>query len=68
MRIGKVKPMSECLYPRCEECDKYHGHYCTVPIVITKMDSFILIEKLKKMENTITELEKLVTDEILGDK
>lgn len=32
----KAKPVTECMYPECEDCDHYHGHYCTVPIVLTK--------------------------------
>ena len=33
---SRAKPMEECQYPKCEECDKYHGHYCTVPVVVSK--------------------------------
>lgn len=33
---NKAKPATDCIYPECEECDKYHGHYCTVPIVVSK--------------------------------
>ena len=36
MNANKAKPETECAYPNCEECDKYHGHYCTVPIVFSK--------------------------------
>jgi len=33
---SKAKPATECIYPKCEECDKYHGRYCTVPVVVSK--------------------------------
>ena len=61
-----ARPMRDCLYPKCEECDNYHGHYCTVPMVISKQIFRRTEERLLKIENSIAELEKLVTDEILG--
>ena len=64
----KAKPAEECAYPRCEECDKYHGHYCTVPIVFSKQASLMLDDFMGKTNQRLTELEKLVTDEILGEK
>ena len=62
----KAKPIEDCLYPNCEECDKYHGRYCTVPIVVNKQIFFMVGDKIQSMDNSIKELEKLVTDEILG--
>ena len=60
-----AKPISECVYPKCEECDHYHGHWCTVPVVVSKQN-FILVErKLQSLEARLDDLENLVTDEIL---
>ena len=62
---NKAKPMSGCIYPRCEECDKYHGHYCTVPMVVSKQIWLTTESLIARMEKRLTELETLVTDEIL---
>ena len=62
---SKAKPMSGCIYPRCEECDKYHGHYCTVPMVVSKQIWLTTESLIARMEKRLTELETLVTDEIL---
>ena len=64
----KAKPISECVYPRCEDCDKYHGHYCTVPMVVSKQVWLTTESLITRMENRLTELETLVTDEILRSK
>lgn len=61
----KAKPISECVYPRCEDCDKYHGHYCTVPMVVSKQIWLTTESLIARMEKRLTELETLVTDEIL---
>ena len=63
-----AKPISACPYPNCEECDNYHGHYCTVPMVVSKQTYLSMAEELRLMNKKIDELEKLVTDEILGDR
>lgn len=63
-----AKPVEKCIYPRCEDCDKYHGHYCTVPMVISKQIYRLFEDKIASMEKMITELEKLVADEILGER
>lgn len=63
-----AKPISECIYPKCEECDKYHGHYCTVPMVVSKQIYRETMERIGKIEKTIIELENLVYDKLLGDK
>lgn len=65
---SKAKPMSECVYPKCEDCDKYHGHYCTVPMVVSKQIYRETMERIGKIEKTLAELESLVTEQILGDK
>lgn len=59
-----AKPISECVYPKCEECDKYHGHYCTVPMVVSKQIYRETMERIGKLEKTLAELENLVIDEI----
>ena len=59
--LNRAKPTEECMYPHCEECDKYHGHYCTVPMVISKQIWY-------RLEKSLAELETLVTDEILGSQ
>lgn len=63
-------PTDECGYPNCERCTHYVGYrgarYCTVPMVVSKQIWHITAEKLRKMDKRLTELEELVTDEILG--
>ena len=61
---SKAKPAAECIYPKCEECDKYHGKHCTVPIVFTKQyyrmieDFFAnVVEQFWKLDERIDELE-----------
>ena len=63
-----AKPVSECVYPKCEECDKYHGHYCTVPMVVSKQIYRETMERIGKIEKTLAELENLVYDKIMGAK
>ena len=63
---NRAKPASKCIYPRCEECDKYHGHYCTVPMVVSKQDFIIINDKINDLMKRVLDLETLVTDEILG--
>lgn len=63
---SKAKPMSGCIYPKCEDCDKYHGHYCTVPMVVSKQIWLTTESLITRIEKRLTELETLVTDEILG--
>ena len=63
---GKAKPIEECIYPRCDECDKYHGHYCTVPMVVSKQIYLIFAEKMHKMDEQLNWIEKCVTAQILG--
>lgn len=62
---GRARPTSECIYPNCEECDKYHGHYCTVPMVVSKQIWLLTEALLVRMEKRLTELEATVTEEIL---
>ena len=62
---SKAKPMSGCIYPKCEDCDKYHGHYCTVPMVVSKQIWLTTESLITRIEKRLTELEMLVTDEIL---
>ena len=66
--LNRAKPAEECMYPHCEECDKYHGHYCTVPMVISKQIWRITEERLWYLNKRIDTLENLVTEEILGSK
>ena len=64
--LNRAKPVSECVYPKCEECDKYHGHYCTVPMVVSKQNYIIINDKVDDLMKRVLDLENLVTDEILG--
>lgn len=66
--LKTAKPMQRCPFPRCEDCDKYHGHYCTVPMVVSKQKWLLTEDLLVGMEKRISELENLVTDEILGSE
>ena len=65
---SRATPIEDCGYPKCEECDKYHGHYCTVPIVVSKQIFRQTDERLRKLEYELTELKALVTDEILRSR
>lgn len=64
--VSRAKPIEECPYPKCEECDKYHGSWCTVPIVVSKQILRLTQDKLHILEKRLTDLENLVTDEIIG--
>ena len=66
--LNRAKPVSECIYPKCEECDKYHGHYCTVPMVVSKQNYLLTEKKLQSLEARLNDLENLVTEEIIGSK
>ena len=63
-----AKPMTNCAYPNCEQCDRYHGSYCTVPMVVTKQLWLLTDERLCYMANRLTALENLVYDAILGER
>ena len=62
----KAKPIEDCPYPACEKCDHYHGHYCTVPMVVSKQHYRLTADILKGLSMRLDELEKLVTEEIFG--
>ena len=64
----KAKPIEDCPYPACEKCDNYHGHYCTVPMVVSKQHYRLTADLLNAMDKRITDLESIITDEILGSK
>lgn len=65
---ARAIPVKNCPYPKCEECDNYHGQYCTVPMVVSKQIYLFVAEKLRSMEERLDWTEKAVTDEILGEK
>ena len=64
--LNRAKPVSECIYPKCEDCDKYHGHYCTVPMVVSKQIYRETMGRIFYLEKRLADLERLVTDEMLG--
>lgn len=66
LNASRATPMRGCDYPNCESCDKYHGHYCSVPMVVSKQIWLTTESLIVRLENRLTELENLVTDEILG--
>lgn len=68
INASKARPAKECAYPNCEDCDKYHGHYCTVPMVVSKQNWLLTEALIVSLEKRLTELETLVTDEILRSK
>ena len=68
INASKARPAKECAYPYCENCDNYHGHYCTVPMVVSKQIWRLTEDLIVRMEKRLTELESLVTDEILRSK
>ena len=61
-----AKPAGECMYPECEKCDKYHGQYCTVPMVVSKQIWRMTEERLWYLNNRLDTIEELVTAKILG--
>lgn len=61
-----AQPMRACVYPKCEDCDKYHGHYCTVPMVVSKQIYRETAGRIFYLEKRLADLERLVTDEMLG--
>ena len=63
-----ARPMRACPYPKCEDCDNYHGHYCTVPMVVSKQNYIIINDKIDDLMKRVLDLENLVMDKILGDK
>ena len=65
---SRATPERECDYPECEKCDYYHAHYCTVPIVVSKQIFRQTDERIRKLENELTELKNIVTEEIIGSK
>lgn len=66
--LNRAKPVEICPYPKCEECDKYHALYCTVPMVISKQMWQMTSERISALEKRLIELENLVYDRLLGDK
>ena len=63
-----AKPISECVYPKCEECDHYHGHWCTVPVVVSKQNFILINDKIDDLMKRVLDLENLVDEEILKPK
>jgi len=63
-----AKPAEDCIYPSCERCDKYHGSWCTVPMVVSKQNFLLTADLLRRLDARLTEIETLVTDGILGLK
>ena len=63
-----ARPMRDCLYPKCEECDCYHGHYCTVPMVINKQIYLYITDELFNVGYKLEKLEELIFDLILEPK
>lgn len=66
INANTAKPAGECMYPECEKCDKYHGHYCTVPMVVSKQIWRMTEERLWYLNNRLDTIEELVTAKILG--
>ncbi len=54
---SKAKPATKCVYPKCEECDHYHGKYCTVPMVVSKQQWLAVAEMLESHMNRLRKLE-----------
>lgn len=54
---SKARPATECIFPKCEECDKYHGKHCTVPIVVSKQQWLAVAQMLESHMNRLRKLE-----------
>lgn len=63
--LNRAKPVKDCIYPKCEGCEHYHGNYCTVPMVVSKQMWLIVGDLYKKLMKRVDTLENLVTEEIL---
>ena len=63
-----AKPAEECAYPCCEDCINYHGHWCTVPIVVSKQNYILINDKIDDLMKRVLDLENLVYEEIWGIK
>ena len=61
----RAKLMEECGYPNCENCICYVASSCTVPMVVSKQIWHITEDLITSMRRRLTDLETLVTDEIL---
>lgn len=68
VQIATAAPMTDCIYPLCEDCHYYHAHYCTVPIVFSKQIYHLLREQIDFLRNRVATLEELVTEQILGSE
>ena len=65
---SKAKPITECIYPRCEECEKYVDQFCTVPMVVSKQIYLFLGDEMAKLTDKVADLENLVYGKILGTR
>lgn len=61
----RAKLAEKCGYPNCEDCICYVASSCTVPMVVSKQIWRITEDLITSMRRRLTDLETLVTDEIL---
>ena len=66
MKKRRAKPAEECIYPRCESCEHYveagAGHFCNVPMVISKQEYIMHKEHTERTDRRIYELEESLFD------
>ena len=54
------KMMESCIYPKCEDCNKYVATHCTVPIVVSK-EAWLTYEDFKKtVSDTISDMNDVI--------
>lgn len=54
----KAKVMTECNYPKCEECEHYIANkFCDVPVIVTKQKYKMLTDELQSLKKKVAELE-----------
>lgn len=64
----RAKLTEKCGYPNCEDCICYVASSCTVPMVVSKQIWRMTEDLITSMRRRLTDLETLVTDEIIGSK
>lgn len=64
--VNTAIPATECVYPRCEECDEYvrykGDYYCDVPMVISKQMYHEALNKERVLEDRLCFIEELVLE------
>jgi len=64
----KATPSTECLFPKCEQCEHYvtldEKSFCNVPMVISKQEMILTKSLMVGMQKKIADLEEVVYKDI----